>query len=426
MTRSFTNRIFGGVCGGIGEAMRINPWLLRLLVICLSVISMGIAAVGYLLLWWLLPQESPIANIRGASIRFILVIGVVILLTGLWIGHQNKWLVTETGQSLLLPLLILITGTALLLKQLRTPLFGGILLLIGGVSLLNNLGTLPEGLSDLLTRAWGGLLVLAGLTWLLRGRIALSHIIAIVMSVIIVSGIAFTAFNNRASQPRDDLQVIIDQPIDDVISLLVVNVNTLNTDVNILPAVERDAGVQGMFIGSTESELVITYDDSAGTTAELTIEETQSNQFPLLEAIGRGTLELEIPPQIAVVVNVINQDGQVTLSLSNLNLELVTLVVETGDAIVTLPNYIPVSLDPEARPSQLTVKNGDIIVFVPEALDAQFALNRGSNRPEFPPSYLLVDDGADGTLQKRGVSEFSMYYEITAPNGLITLATNEE
>lgn len=426
MTRSFTDRIFGGVCGGIGQATRINPWLLRVIVLLLSVVSLGIGAVGYVLLWWLLPQESPIVNTRGGFIRFVLVLGVIALLTLIWFGHQNGWLVSETDQTLLLPSILLITGLALTLRQLRNPLWGVLLLVIGGVLLLNSLEMLPEGLSDVLTRAWGGLLVLVGLALLLRGRVPFSSIIAAGLSVALVAGVAFTAYSNRASQNRDDQQFAIDQTIDEGISLLVVNVDMLNTDINILPAADRETGVTGLFVGSTESEISVRYDDSAETTAEITIEETQPNQFPLLEAIGRGTLELEVPPEIAIVINVINSEGRVTLSLSDLQLELLTLLLESGDAVVTLPDHIPVSLDPEVRPSQLTVESGSIIVFVPESLDAQFALNRGGNRPDFPPSYLLVDDGADGTLQKRGVSEFSMYYEITVPNGLITLATDEE
>ena len=421
MTRSFTDRIFGGVCGGIGQATRINPWLLRLVVLILSVLSLGVGAVGYVILWWLLPQESPIVNTRGGFIRFVVTVGVIALLTVVWFGDRSGWL----DDGLLLPAIILILGVTLTIKQLRNPIWGAILLVIGGVLLLHGLEAIPEGLYDLLSRAWSGILVLIGLVLLLRGRIPFSTIVATALSVILVGAIAFTAYNSRVNQTRDDQQIAINQPIDDVISLLVINVDMSTTDISLLPG-SQNARVTGTFAGSTESEINVQYNDSAGSTAEMTIEETASTQFPLLEAIGRGTLELEVPTGIAVVINVVNQNGRVTMSLSDLQLELLTLRLEHGDAVVTLPSHIPISLDPQERPSQLTVQNGSIIIFVPDELDAQFELNRGSNRPDFPASYLLVDDGADGTLQKRGVSDFSMYYEVTVPTGSITLATDEE
>lgn len=57
--RSSTDRILGGVAGGIGEYFDIDPTLIRL-VIALSFFS-GFGFVAYLLAWIIIP-ENPIAN----------------------------------------------------------------------------------------------------------------------------------------------------------------------------------------------------------------------------------------------------------------------------------------------------------------------------------------------------------------------------
>ena len=79
--RSRSDRLLGGVCGGIGEAFGIDPTLVRIafvialiaaggafvgvrsanvrLVYLLSVLlSLGATGVGYLLLWLLIPAEK--------------------------------------------------------------------------------------------------------------------------------------------------------------------------------------------------------------------------------------------------------------------------------------------------------------------------------------------------------------------------------
>ena len=58
MKRSKTDRIIGGVCGGIGEEFGIEPWVVRLLWILLSFGSCGFpGGLIYILAWILIPEE---------------------------------------------------------------------------------------------------------------------------------------------------------------------------------------------------------------------------------------------------------------------------------------------------------------------------------------------------------------------------------
>ncbi len=56
--RSESDRILGGVCGGLGEAFDIDPTLIRLLLIVL--IFTGTSPLFYLIAWLIVPTESEI------------------------------------------------------------------------------------------------------------------------------------------------------------------------------------------------------------------------------------------------------------------------------------------------------------------------------------------------------------------------------
>jgi Putative stress-responsive transcriptional regulator len=55
--RSKTNKIIAGVCGGIGEYFKIDPTLVRLLWLLISVMSAGSGVVAYIVAWIVIPKE---------------------------------------------------------------------------------------------------------------------------------------------------------------------------------------------------------------------------------------------------------------------------------------------------------------------------------------------------------------------------------
>lgn len=56
--RSGTDRLLGGVCGGLAEAFGGSPWLYRVAFIIGTVVTQGVLAIVYLLLWAFLPKRS--------------------------------------------------------------------------------------------------------------------------------------------------------------------------------------------------------------------------------------------------------------------------------------------------------------------------------------------------------------------------------
>ncbi|MFW5691998.1 MAG: PspC domain-containing protein [Chloroflexota bacterium] len=120
MVRSFTDRVFGGVCGGLAVPLRLNPWWIRLAFVLLTPVTLGAALLVYLALWWVMPMESLLMEQRGGLLRLLLVL-VIILGTGLiLVGGQTGWLAGPSDQTLILPALLLLFGSVFLLVQLRT------------------------------------------------------------------------------------------------------------------------------------------------------------------------------------------------------------------------------------------------------------------------------------------------------------------
>src|SRR5262245_49279508 len=123
--------------------------------------------------------------------------------------------------------------------QRRTNLLWGLVFLaVSVLALLSALGILPTGIADLVGRAWPILLVLGGLSILLRDRVPLGGVIALVICIALVAGVTLAAFSNRATQERDEHQQPIAQEIGSNINLLRLRVNALTTDVELVRALE--------------------------------------------------------------------------------------------------------------------------------------------------------------------------------------------
>ncbi len=55
--RSNTNRVLGGVCGGIGEYFNIDPVLIRLAFV-IAIFGFGMSLIVYPILWLVIPPKN--------------------------------------------------------------------------------------------------------------------------------------------------------------------------------------------------------------------------------------------------------------------------------------------------------------------------------------------------------------------------------
>ena len=308
------------------------------------------------------------------------------------------------------------------IKRRTNALLGLVLLAAALVVLLNMLHLIPAPVFDLFLRSWPVLFVLVGLTVLLRPRVALGGLIALVISAVLVAGVATFAFSSRADQQRDDYTEPITQEISDNVTLLRIRVQTLATEVELLRRVGAERTISGQFVGSSESDIQIVYNE-ADASADFQLVEQQVNQLPLLENVGRGTLRLELPVDLPVDIELQAGSGAVTLNMGGIAIERLNLNLQSGDALVTLPVYQPLLSQPGDMLGTLAVRDGDITVIVDPAVAARLELNRGGSgiEPLYDAAFYnyLVGD----VLEARNIETAGIVfaYTITAPRGQITV-----
>lgn len=119
MYRSFTDRVFGGVCGGLGALLPINPWVFRFAFVILSILTLGAFAALYVLLWLLLPQETLVGRKRGGAGLFLLVILLTVVTAVAWVLNVTGSLQGPSGQGLFWPGMLLALSIVFFLKQVR-------------------------------------------------------------------------------------------------------------------------------------------------------------------------------------------------------------------------------------------------------------------------------------------------------------------
>jgi phage shock protein PspC (stress-responsive transcriptional regulator) len=119
MYRSFTDRVLGGVCGGLGAILPLNAWWFRGLFALLSIVSTGVFAALYLLLWLALPQQSLVLRRRGGAGLLLLALVLTAATLAAWLLHLSGGLRGPSGEPLLWPGLLLALAVVFFLRQLR-------------------------------------------------------------------------------------------------------------------------------------------------------------------------------------------------------------------------------------------------------------------------------------------------------------------
>jgi signal transduction histidine kinase/phage shock protein PspC (stress-responsive transcriptional regulator) len=97
--RSERDRVFAGVAGGIGERLGVDPTVVRLAFVALS-LAAGIGVAAYLvsMLVSVEPEPGSVGGVAGTSVRQALAVGLIVLgvllllrATGLWFGDRIVW-----------------------------------------------------------------------------------------------------------------------------------------------------------------------------------------------------------------------------------------------------------------------------------------------------------------------------------------------
>lgn len=60
--RSRTDRVLGGVLGGLGAYLGVDPLVLRIATVLLTIMGAGVLVVAYIVMWVLVPEEPLAAS----------------------------------------------------------------------------------------------------------------------------------------------------------------------------------------------------------------------------------------------------------------------------------------------------------------------------------------------------------------------------
>ncbi|MBN1201155.1 MAG: PspC domain-containing protein [Anaerolineae bacterium] len=127
LTRSLTDRVLGGVCGGLGAVIGINPWWVRGAVVILGLFTAGTGVLIYLALWLVLPAQTlddieddpDSARWRAPRPETLILIGGAVIVMGIIVLARNLGALSGTNGDAFLPLVVIVFGLTLLVKQLR-------------------------------------------------------------------------------------------------------------------------------------------------------------------------------------------------------------------------------------------------------------------------------------------------------------------
>ena len=101
LRRSSSNRVVGGVAGGIGERFDIDPQIVRVVFVVLSIVY-GLGAAVYLAMWAILPLSPKVPGAKEVTkkspeprwhwLRYALIVAIgilVVIVTSSALGHPH-------------------------------------------------------------------------------------------------------------------------------------------------------------------------------------------------------------------------------------------------------------------------------------------------------------------------------------------------
>ncbi len=118
--RSRQDRVFGGVCGGLGRYLQIDPVLLRIAAVALA-LSGGLGVLAYIIAWIVIPEETGTEPDRvvGTQDRHGLTLVVGAALVGLGGLLLIQQFVPWFGATFFWPVVVVLIGVLVMISAKR-------------------------------------------------------------------------------------------------------------------------------------------------------------------------------------------------------------------------------------------------------------------------------------------------------------------
>ena len=127
LSRSLTDRVLGGVCGGIAALIGISAWWVRAAFAALGAFTLGTGALVYLALWFLIPPQRLASlptgrdhvQMRALHVETVILIGVAVIAIGMLVLARNLGVLITSEGDIFAPVVVIAFGLVFLVKQLR-------------------------------------------------------------------------------------------------------------------------------------------------------------------------------------------------------------------------------------------------------------------------------------------------------------------
>lgn len=121
--RSPTDKIIGGVCGGLGEYLSVDPVFVRLLAVILLLFSHGFGFVAYVISWIIIPRRDPEVAVgydrpmgeKPVSGWRLYLPGLILIAIGLLLLARDFWYWFDW--DVFWPVFLIIAGLYLVLRR---------------------------------------------------------------------------------------------------------------------------------------------------------------------------------------------------------------------------------------------------------------------------------------------------------------------
>ena len=118
--RSRKDRMFGGVCGGLGRYLNVDPVLLRIAAVALA-LSGGLGVLAYVVAWIVIPEEigpepdAPVPAVGRHGAALVMGTSLVALGALLLVQQVVPWF----SSAILWPIVVVAIGVAVVFSARR-------------------------------------------------------------------------------------------------------------------------------------------------------------------------------------------------------------------------------------------------------------------------------------------------------------------
>ncbi len=318
----------------------------------------------------------------------LIAIGIIFLLNNLGVLSGNFWDVLIRFW----PVLLMIFGLDSIYRG--EGLFGSIFITgLGAVFLLMNLGTLSGSAWDILFQFWPVFIILVGVDVILsrtRHNVWVS-IAGLVLALILIIGIIWFA-NSTYNGPKNIKTQTVEVPLEQGVTEAVLNISTATGEVKI-HAADRAGSLLTGEINLERMETIQQNQVHQESTDLITIRSKGLAVTPTFGGVNRNVWDLGFSPAVNLTMDLSLAAGACDINLGDLNVSELHLSMGVGKCTVALPST-------SGFVGQISGGIGDMTVVVPRDLPVRIHLGNALTGLNYPAEF--IRDGNTVTYSPDG------------------------